>query len=91
MQRNSIGISWNPPEDDGGSPLTTYILEKKESTRTYWSNIDRIPASVTSYKIQGLTEDTEYDFRVIAVNRIGASEPLVSDLTTMAKSPYGEL
>lgn len=88
--KNSASISWNAPEDDGGSPITGYVLERKESVRSFWSQIDRVPANITSYNIKDLTEDTEYDFRVTAVNRVGNSDPLVTDLTTKIKSPFGK-
>ena len=79
-------ISWKPPADDGGSPLTGYIIEMKEANRQYWSMLNKVAASLTSYLVQELRQNSEYDFRITAVNKIGHSDPLLSEVPTMAKS-----
>ena len=89
IQKTSISIAWKHPEDDGGCPLTGFIIEKKEAHRQYWNTVEQVLPAITSYCVQSLTQNTEYDFRVTAVNKIGHSDPLVTDGCTMAKSPFG--
>lgn len=91
VQKTSMTLHWKHPVDDGGSPLTGYLLEFKETNRQYWSRIDQVTASVTSYKVQNLRQDTEYEYRISAVNKIGQSEPLLSEGACKAKSPYSKL
>lgn len=90
IQRTSTTIEWQPPSDDGGSPLKAYIIEVKEQTRTTWKKVDRLPADITTYCIQNLTEKTDYLIRVFAENSVGMSEPLETENIVRIKSPYGE-
>lgn len=81
-------ISWQPPYSDGGSKVTDYIIEKKEPYSSKW-----VPVTKTrdlSYKITGLKENGDYEFRVAAVNKAGASEFSVPTPSTKAKLPYGK-
>jgi hypothetical protein len=41
-------------------------------------------------QVSGLNEGKEYQFRVKAVNAEGESEPLETDIPTLAKNPYCE-
>jgi hypothetical protein len=41
--------------------------------------------------VSGLNEGKEYQFRVKAVNAEGESEPLETDIPTLAKNPYCKL
>ncbi|KAK7507540.1 hypothetical protein BaRGS_00001475, partial [Batillaria attramentaria] len=87
IQRNSITIRWKPPTDDGGSPLTGYVVEQREAKRMMWTKVTTVKPDITTYQVQKLAEGTEYLFRVSAVNKEGTSKPLESDVFT-AKSPF---
>lgn len=91
VDRTSIKIKWLPPKDDGGSPVTGYIIEKREASSKSWSKEDKVADFVTEYRINNLKEKTEYHFRVIAVNEIGKSEPLETSEATLARSKFGKL
>lgn len=45
----------------------------------------------TTFTVQGLTENGEYLFRVMAVNENGQSAPLEGVNPIIAKLPFGEL
>ena len=42
VQRDSVSIAWDHSESDGGSPLTNYIIEKKEQWKSTWAHVDRV-------------------------------------------------
>ncbi len=69
----SASLSWKPPSDDGGSPITNYILEMKSSSDVKWKNVSK-DISETQYTVTGLSEGVEYEFRVSAVNKAGAGQ-----------------
>lgn len=89
VQRTSISIQWKEPKDDGGSPITGYIIERKYPKSKVWSRVDEVDASTSKSTLTNLYEKAEYMFRVIAVNKIGNSSPLESDGPIVAKSPFG--
>ncbi|XP_018789320.1 PREDICTED: twitchin isoform X17 [Bactrocera latifrons] len=86
--RNHVDLLWTPPQSDGGAPLTEYIIQKKEKGSPYWVNTQHVPPDKTSVSILGLTERQEYEFRVIAVNKAGQSEPSESSDLIIAKARY---
>lgn len=45
------------------------------------------PSLDTKFKVDGLLEDTEYEFRVTAVNRAGPGHPSVASNSVVAKDP----
>lgn len=70
-----MDLEWPAPEDDGGSPILGYIVQKKEKGSPYWTNAVHVPSKATSTTVPDLTEGQEYEFRVIAQNAAGQSEP----------------
>ena len=62
---------WSKPEDDGGSPITHYIVEKVHGAGDNFSPCGRVNAPETECKIRGLTINKEYRLQVIAVNAMG--------------------
>ena len=39
MTKTSFTIKWQSPEDDGGSPITEYITEMKETSKQTWQKV----------------------------------------------------
>lgn len=50
---NFITISWDAPEKDGGSPITGYIIEKRDALRPMWLKAGTVEAGQTTFKVQG--------------------------------------
>lgn len=88
IKQTSGMLSWSPPENDGGSEVTHYVVEKREIDRKTWATVkaevekDKIP-----FKVSGLMPGTEYYFRVTAVNEYGSGVPRVSPTSYMASDP----
>ena len=64
----AVTLSWDPPEDDGGSEITDY--EYRIDRRNPWISIG---STDTAHTVTGLDNGTAYVFEVRAVNRIGKS------------------
>lgn len=89
--RDYIVLAWDPPESDGGSPITEYILEKRDIKRPgYVFVADMPPSENMKFKVTRLFEGYEYMFRVVAENQVGPSEPCETEKPIKAKPPYGE-
>ncbi|KAH9366474.1 hypothetical protein HPB48_022308 [Haemaphysalis longicornis] len=75
-------LSWKPPLWDGGSHVTNYMIEKRESPLTTWVRCGN--TRFTTHQITGLNPGKEYQFRVYAENVFGRSEPCepTSPITT---------
>lgn len=39
VTKESVTLTWQPPENDGGSVVSHYIVEKKETTKKAWSTV----------------------------------------------------
>ncbi|XP_010785474.1 serine/arginine repetitive matrix protein 2-like [Notothenia coriiceps] len=80
-------VSWKEPADDGKSPIVGYMLEKKEAKDLNWTKLGRKILTERSIEYTGLTEGTEYEFRVSAVNEAGQGKPSEPSATTTAQNP----
>ena len=50
VTKESVTLAWQPPENDGGSVVNHYIVEKKESTKKAWSTVTTTCIR-TTYKV----------------------------------------
>ena len=89
VTENTVSLKWVEPEDDGGSPLTGYILERREATRKKWGN--GMETEEMEYTITGLTENKPYYVRVAAKNDIGTGPFAEYPETITPKCPHGEI
>lgn len=67
-------IKFTPPASDGGSPITGYRIGYRDKRGGLWENRPELATKYT-VKIDGLTEGSEVEFRVSAVNKAGEGEP----------------
>ena len=88
VTEDSVTLAWAAPRQDGGSPVTGYIVEKREAMRMVWQTVGS--TADTEFRVPRLTEGMNYVFRVSAENKLGPGQPeeLTSSIT--AKSPHSE-
>ncbi|CAG2061870.1 unnamed protein product [Timema podura] len=79
----SVTIQWGPPTSTGGTELTGYIVEKRQSSSNKWTKVVTLEPSVTQHCIANLKEKSEWFFRVSAENSIGLSPPASTELVSL--------
>ncbi|CAI5763292.1 immunoglobulin superfamily member 22 [Podarcis lilfordi] len=87
VTKDAITITWSPPAKDGGSPVMGYVVERRKKGSNLWVPVSKELIQDTKCKVDGLLEDTEYEFRVIAVNRAGPGQPSSASNSVVARDP----
>ena len=78
-----ISVSWSPPADDGGSPITENIVQWKSGDEEFDSTRQaQVDVEDLMYTIEGLTNGVEYDVQVTAVNVVGEGQPSAVESAT---------
>lgn len=84
---DSLTLFWYPPKDDGGSPVTNYVIEKREARTLTWSKVSSY-CTVPFVRVRNLSIGREYEFRVFAENQFGQSEPAMTEHPIRARHPF---
>lgn len=85
----SCDLSWSPPENDGGSEVTHYIVEKREIDRKTWATV-KADVNKTTFKVSNLVPGVEYYFRVTAVNEYGPGVPKATQRSYLTSDPISK-
>ncbi|RWS16716.1 myosin light chain kinase: smooth muscle-like protein [Dinothrombium tinctorium] len=76
---NTLSVSWNQANFDGGSVVTSYLIEMRSTENSNWSLVCR--SKELFCQVSDLNTNVGYVFRVKAENKFGISEPsLESDV-----------
>lgn len=70
VRSDSCYLTWMEPEDDGGSVITNYVVERKDVASAQWVAISS-SSKKRSHMAKYLMEGTQYLFRVAAENQFG--------------------
>lgn len=71
--------------NDGGSPITGYVIEKREKGSPRWIKAGETGPHDTKGTADNLDEGVEYEFRVRAVNAAGPGEPSAASNSVITK------
>ena len=82
-------LKWQPPEFDGGAPISGYFIERKAPYNNKWVKVNKSPITELTADQLDLDDGTQYQYRVIAQNEAGLSEPS-EPINVLAKDPWGK-
>uniref|UniRef100_A0A8C8B4D0 Myosin-binding protein C, slow-type n=1 Tax=Otus sunia TaxID=257818 RepID=A0A8C8B4D0_9STRI len=68
-------MTWEPPANDGGSPILGYFIERKKKQSSRWMRLNFELCKETTFEPKKMIEGVAYEVRVFAVNAIGISKP----------------
>ncbi len=84
----SVDLKWQESEDDGGSPVTTYIVEKRDMSRKTWQEV--LKTADLSCTASKLVVNSQYTFRVAAENVNGRSDYVEILMPITAKNQFSK-
>uniref|UniRef100_H2YLF4 Titin n=1 Tax=Ciona savignyi TaxID=51511 RepID=H2YLF4_CIOSA len=87
VMRNSAVLTWTRPTSDGGSDISGYHIERKERNSLRWTRAVRRSVPSLHHKVTGLSEGSEYEFRVSAENAAGIGPPSECSTPALCKEP----
>lgn len=73
VSSHQIAVSWSPPVDDGGTPITGYLAKATHGSSSATCQVGDLATGCT---ITGLTNGDTYAVTVVAQNEAGNSTPV---------------
>ena len=89
ITEETVKLSWQPPESDGGTPVTGYLVDKYDTKRMTWSKVATVDDKTLTCVVPRLLEGQKYEFRVSAINSEGQGPALKSDKEIVPSKPPG--
>ena len=71
VRETTVSLKWQPPSSDGGLPIKTYIVERRDKRWGSWVKAGTTKGTVTTLDAENLVTGQEYYFRVSAENEEG--------------------
>jgi hypothetical protein len=75
-------VNWTAPADDGGAPITSYVVTASPGGASV-----TVGGTATTATVGSLAASTTYTFSVVATNKIGSSTAAVSAPATTQAGP----
>lgn len=82
-----VVLNWQVPADQGGAPVTSYLVEQSSDGGASWSAVTS--TAERSVTVSGLSEGTAYVFRVSATTATGSGPAASVSTTTLVTTPTG--
>lgn len=79
----TVRLSWTPPSNEGGAPVIGYQVERESPTGGGFSTVAADTGTpAPSYLDTGRAPETEYNYKISAINLIGAGAASPAAATT---------
>ena len=75
VSKTGCVVAWQPPKEDGGSPVTGYQVERCLAKTDRWLKISKGSVTELKFTVSDLVEGNEYQFRISAENKVGVGPP----------------
>jgi hypothetical protein len=82
-----LTLGWNAPADDGGAPVTGYVVQYRTTPAGAWTTVAGGVGPGATATLTGLTPDTAHEVRVAATTARGTG-PWSSSATATPYGPY---
>lgn len=70
-----MSLAWSPPDEEGGSKVTGYLIEMQKAGSVTWMKCNTTPSLICEYTLTQMPQGEEFKFRVMACNAGGPGEP----------------
>lgn len=90
VNRFGATVTWKPPLFDGGSEITSYVIELRDRTSVKWEPVLVVRAEDRTATLNDVVENKEYIFRVRAENRAGVGMPSAATDPVKIMDPIGK-
>jgi len=87
---SSVSLRWSAPQQDGGKPITRYVIEKREPTKSTYIPVGTTSPDTTQFRVIRLVAGSEYVLQVSAENEVGVGDPAELSQGITAKSPFSK-
>lgn len=77
-------LTWAAPSNNGGSAISTYLVEYQKAGSATWTVFNHATSSATTLVVTGLSKGTSYTFRVSAVTTFGTGAAVTASAITDA-------
>ncbi len=86
-----ITVKWSAPTSDGGTSVLGYVVERKEPKGARWVKLMKRPVPETQFRDDTVKEGKSYEYRVLAFNKAGLSDPSKPSASFFARPCKGNL
>ena len=86
---STVTLEWKEPVDDGGAPITSYLIDMKGPNDDLFKTLVSVDGDVFTFTVTKLDSGSEYDFQIRAENDTGISTDaacLTKPVTTKSKA-----
>ncbi len=90
IRASSAQLAWEAPQCDGGAPIIGYHVERRQTSSSRWLRVTKASLDALVLEDTELIEDSEYEYRVLAVNKVGEGPPSSPTAPFTANDPWGE-
>lgn len=85
----AVSLSWSPPLDDGGTPVTGYRVDRRVGAGA-WTGLANLAAAQLSFVDRTAPLESAPSYRVLAFNTLRAGAPALAAVEGVPAAPTGE-